>query len=240
MLTPVERVLILKGADLLRGVGPRHLLGLANVCREISMYKGDTIYLEADAADALYMVVEGRVRLSTGDRATSEVGPGEAFGTWSLVDDSKRGHRAECLEDGMALALAREDFYEVAAGDLTILTELVRVLAKRLRELAADAPPEEARVEGEGVDKTESMSEAEAGAGGQLAAEGERTTTAGAALSAAVAGKAAAPLDETPGARPSDVVAKGAPLEPVIAPESITPEEGAETPPTPTPPPASG
>jgi len=30
MLTPVERVLILKGADLLKDVGPRHLLGLAD------------------------------------------------------------------------------------------------------------------------------------------------------------------------------------------------------------------
>ena len=139
----------------------------------------------------------------------------------------------------MALALAREDFYEVAAGDLTILTELVRVLAKRLRELAADAPPEEARVEGEGLDKTESMSEAEAGAGGQIAAEGERTTTAGAALSAAVAGK---PLEETPVSRstPSEVTSKAAPLEPVIAPESIAPEEPTEeTQPTPAPPPDS-
>lgn len=254
MLTPVERVLILKGADLLRGVGPRHLLGLANVCREISMYKGDTMYVETDAADALYMVVEGRVRISTEDRTLSEVGPGEAFGTWSLVDDSSRGHRAECLEDGMALALAREDFYEVAVGDLTILTELVRVLAKRLRELAADAPPEEARVEGEGLEKPESMSQSEAAVEAEMAAEAERApaggtpgaatpaagaATAGATLAAAVAGKGGPASEETPASRvtPSEVSTKGAPLEPVVAPESIAPPEepGGETPPTPSP-----
>jgi CRP-like cAMP-binding protein len=252
VLTPVERVLILKGADLLRGVGPRHLLGLANVCREIPMYKGDTMYVETDAADALYMVVEGRVRISTEDRTLSEVGPGEAFGTWSLVDDSSRGHRAECLEDGMALALAREDFYEVAVGDLTILTELVRVLAKRLRELAADAPPEEARVEGEGLEKPESMSQAEAAVEAEIAAEAERApaagtpaagaATAGATLAAAVAGKSAPAAEETPTTRvtPTEVTSKGAPLEPVVAPESIAPPEGpaGETPPTPSPPPS--
>jgi CRP-like cAMP-binding protein len=249
VLTPVERVLILKGADLLRGVGPRHLLGLANVCREIPMYKGDTMYVETDAADALYMVVEGRVRTSTEDRTLSEVGPGEAFGTWSLVDDSSRGHRAECLEDGMALALAREDFYEVAVGDLTILTELVRVLAKRLRELAADAPPEEARVEGEGLEKPESMSQAAAAVEAEMAAEAERapaagtpvagTATAGSALAAAAAGKAGSAAEETAAARvtPSEVSSKGAPLEPVVAPEPIAPEEpGGETPQAPTPP----
>src|SRR5690349_25105957 len=38
MLTPVERVLILKGVDLLKDVGPRHLLGLANVAREVEIF----------------------------------------------------------------------------------------------------------------------------------------------------------------------------------------------------------
>ena len=152
MLTPVERVLILRCADLLREIGPRHLIGLADVAREIKIEQGETIYTDEDPADALYIVVEGRVRLSTGDRTMSEVGPGEAFGTWSLVDDSARSHRAECIEAGMTLAVHREEFYDLAAGDLTLLTELVRVLAKRLRALVVERP-EEARIEGEGIEK---------------------------------------------------------------------------------------
>src|SRR5436190_597113 len=67
MLTPVERVLILKGADLLKDVGPRHLLSLAEAATEIEMVKGDHIYAEEDPADALYMVVEGRVKLAEGE-----------------------------------------------------------------------------------------------------------------------------------------------------------------------------
>jgi CRP-like cAMP-binding protein len=89
------------------------------------------------------------------------VGPGEAFGTWALVDDSRRGDRAECIEDGVALALQRDDFYERAAMDTMLLKEFVRVLAKRLRSLVADRP-EEARVEGEGVEPPEARVEAEA------------------------------------------------------------------------------
>jgi CRP-like cAMP-binding protein len=177
-LTPVERVLILKSADLLKDVGPRHLIGLAEVAQEIEISKGQILYGEDDPADALYMVVEGRVRLSTGDRTTSEVGPGEAFGTWALVDDSSRGHRAECIEDGLALALQREDFYDRAAGDLDLLKEVVRVLAKRLRSLVTDRP-EEARVEGEGIERPEAQVEAEAA----------EAATAGAALEAAALGQ---------------------------------------------------
>jgi cyclic nucleotide-binding protein len=183
MLTPVERVLILKGANLLNDVGPRRLLLLAEVAREIEISKGETIYQEEDPADALYMVVEGRVRIVTGDR-TSEVGPGEAFGTWALVDDSGRGHRAECIEDGRTLALHRDEFYDVAAGDLTLLQEVVRALARRLRALVSDQP-HEARVEGEGVEKPEALVQAETAA----ASPETPPPTRGDALAAAALGR---------------------------------------------------
>jgi cyclic nucleotide-binding protein len=233
MLTPVERVLVLKGADLLKEVGPRHLLGLANVAREIEIFQGDLIYAEDDPADALYIVVEGRVNLLTGDKKMSEVGPGEAFGTWSLVDDSERGHRAECVQDGLALALHRDEFYDLAAGDLTLLQELVRVLAKRLRALVAERP-EEARVEGEGVEKPEAMAEAEAAQQAAPAGSAAPTAPAGETLKAAALGKPApepGPEDVPPEpvAPPDEAVTSGhmeqagPPGEPAAAPAEKTP-----------------
>jgi CRP/FNR family cyclic AMP-dependent transcriptional regulator len=150
MLTPSERVLILKGADLLRDVEPPHLLALAEVAHEIEILEGDRLYMEEDPADALYIVVEGRVRLWADGRTMGEVGPGEAFGTWSLVDPSERGHRADCIEDGLTLALHRDEFYDIAATDLSLLQGLVSLLAKRLRSLVVGRPDEE-RVEGEGM-----------------------------------------------------------------------------------------
>ncbi len=200
MLTPVERVLILKGADLLKDVGPRHLLGLANVAREIEIFEGDTIYQESDPADALYIVVEGRVVLFTADRKISEVGPGEAFGTWSLVDDSARGHRAQCVQDGLTLALHRDEFYDIAAGDLALLQELVRVLAKRLRALVDR--PEEARVEGEGIERPEAVVEAESAT--PSAAADAAGASPGETLKAAALGKAA-PEAEPPDSLPEPV-----------------------------------
>jgi CRP-like cAMP-binding protein len=189
MLTTVERVLILKSADMLKDVGPRRLVDLAKVAREISISAGETIYGEEDPADALYMVVEGRVRIVTGDRI-SEVGPGEAFGTWALVDDSARGHRAECTEDGRTLALHRDEFYDLAAGDLTLLQEVVRALARRLRALVTDQP-HEARVEGEGVEKPEAMVQAAEAAAAEAAVATPEAAPAspGVVLAAAAVGQ---------------------------------------------------
>ena len=138
MLMLSERAVILKTADLLSDMGPQHLVGLTGVAQEIEIFAGDTIYRATDAADALYLVVEGRVRLTKDEQPITEVVAGEAFGTWSLVDDSERGHHAECVQDGVALALHREEFYNVAARDLTLLQEVVRAIAKRLRALLAE------------------------------------------------------------------------------------------------------
>jgi CRP-like cAMP-binding protein len=182
VLTPVERVLILKGADLLRDVGPRHLLRLAEVASEVELTANESIYREDDPADALYMLVEGRVRLSSGERVLSEIGPGEAFGTWALVDGSERGQRAEALEDGLALALHRDQFYDVAAGDLVLLQEVVRALARRLRALVSERP-EEARVEGEGIEKPEGLVDLNAPPADAM------PSTAGAALAGAAVGE---------------------------------------------------
>jgi CRP-like cAMP-binding protein len=157
-MTTVERVLTLKQIDLLEAAGPRHLLALAERVQEVEMAAGQTIYGESDLADAIYVVHRGRVRLLAGTKELSTVGPGEAFGTWALVDDSERGQRAECTEDGLLVALGREDFYEFAASDPTILFGVIRVLARRLKALVAERP-EEARIEGEGMETGEEPTE---------------------------------------------------------------------------------
>jgi CRP-like cAMP-binding protein len=192
MLTPVERVLILKNIDLLEGVGPRDLAVLAGAAREEEIWEGQKIYDETDPADALYVVVKGRVRISTGDRVLSEVKPGESFGTWSLVDDSPRGHQAVCIEDGAVLALEREEFYEVAADQSAILRELLRVLARRLRKLVEERP-EEARLAGEGAAEPATAHGGEA-AGGEV--RPATPPSPGASLEAAVLDRSATPEPE--------------------------------------------
>ena len=157
-MTTVEKVLTLKQIDLLETAGPRHLLALAELVREVEMTAGQAIYGETDLADAIYVVHRGRVRLLTGEKELSTVGPGEAFGTWALVDDSERGQRAECAEDGMLVALGREDFYDLATTDPTLLVGVLRVVARRLRTLVAERP-EEARIEGEGMETGEEPTE---------------------------------------------------------------------------------
>jgi CRP-like cAMP-binding protein len=150
MLTPVERVLLLQKVDLLERATPRALASLAEMARELEMIPGQVLYTESDLADAVYVVAGGRVHLTNGDTTLSEIGPGEAFGTWALVDESEREHRAECIEAGRLLALGREDFDEFTVNAPVVLRGMIQVLARRLRGLA-ERLPDTARIEAEGT-----------------------------------------------------------------------------------------
>jgi hypothetical protein len=117
----------------------------------------------------------------------------------------------------LTLALHRDEFYDVAAGDLPLLQEVVRALAKRLRALVAERP-EEARVESEGVEEPEAEAEAERGkeAGTATApVEDAPPPTPGATLAAAAVGRPL-PEGETFATTPEPLVPPGenAPPEP--------------------------
>jgi hypothetical protein len=164
------------------------------------------------------------------------VGPGESFGTWALVDESERGHRVECIVDGLALMLHREDFYDVAAGDLTLLREVVRALTKRLRALVSERP-QEARIEGEGIEKPEALDETKSNAlaievspapnaeapAGPTPPAGPTAPTPGESLTAAALGQAEPESDTaTPRAEPEIVSGE------IATPEPIVPVEPAK------------
>jgi hypothetical protein len=222
MLTAIERVLILRGADLLRDVGPRHLLELAEVAREVELTAATVLYREDDLADALYIVIEGRVRLSAAGITIAEVGPGEAFGTWAIVDDSARGQSAECIADGAALALHRDAFYDVAASDLMLLQEVVRALAKRLRALVAERPAE-ARIEGEGVEKPQAMI-ANAETPATAAPVPAAGITPGAALAAASVGQPASAQPDAAVVTPAAIPTAEAERDSDVQTSATTPE----------------
>ena len=174
MLTPVERVLLLKKIDLLERAAPRALASLAELAREIEMKPGQVLYAESDLADAVYVVADGRVRLTNESTALSEIGPGEAFGTWALVDESERQHRAECVEEGHLLALGREDFDEFTVNVTSVLRGMIQVLAVRLRGLA-ERLPDTARIEAEGTSADAAASAEPSDASGDAAGGPERS-----------------------------------------------------------------
>ena len=145
MRTVIEKVILLQDVDVFAEVPTENLAVLAAIADEISLLDGDTLYRQHDPADALYLVLDGRVALRRGERTISEAGPGEAFGTWALFDEEPRLVSAAVVADATLLRIDRDDFVDLMADHVQIAQGVIKAVARRLRGLAAHEATDDKR-----------------------------------------------------------------------------------------------
>lgn len=99
---------------------------------------GDMIFAEGDKGDALYIVVDGEVRISRniggmGEEALAILGPGEIFGEMSLIDKSPRSANAIAHQGSATmLMLDRTRLDEVMGSESAAATQFLRLLCSYL------------------------------------------------------------------------------------------------------------
>jgi CRP-like cAMP-binding protein len=132
--------MFIKEADLFQGVGVHTIGEIAMESTEKVFKSGDVIFREGDQAGAFYVLVEGNVEISIGERGAINfiVGrPGEVFGWAALVDPYMRTGTAACTADTKVLEVptdAMECVMKKYPEDgLRIMRHLTSILAQRLR-----------------------------------------------------------------------------------------------------------
>ena len=135
MFTVIEKVIFLQNVDIFSEVSTEQLGYLAVISEEVSFPKTETIYREQDPPDAMYLVLDGRVRLHRDSLEVTVAGPGEAFGTWALFDDEPRVVTATALEEARLLRIDKEDFIDLLAENVQITQGVLKALARRLHSL---------------------------------------------------------------------------------------------------------
>ncbi len=135
MFTVIEKVIFLQNVDVFSEVSTEQLAYLAVISEEVSFPREGTIYREQDPPDAMYLVLEGRVRLHRDSLEVTVAGPGDPFGTWALFDDEPRVVTATALEETRLLRVGREDFIDLLAENVQITQGVLKALARRLHGL---------------------------------------------------------------------------------------------------------
>ncbi len=138
-----ERVEQLSKVELFSGLKPQALELIAKVGVEESHAAGTKIFQHGDAGDKLYLILEGRVRISRevpgmGEEALAVLGPGQVFGEMALLDESPRSADARVHERCRLLAVPKDGFDDLLFlhKDLAyeVLWNVVRLLVSRLRD----------------------------------------------------------------------------------------------------------
>lgn len=133
----------LQRIELFAGLKPEAIELVAQVATEESHALGTKIFQHGDAGDKLYLILEGRIRISRevpgmGEEALAVLGPGQVFGEMALLDDSPRSADARVHERCRLLAIPKDGFDDLLFlhKDLAyeVLWSIVRMLVGRLRE----------------------------------------------------------------------------------------------------------
>ena len=78
---------------------------------------GEKIFLEDDAADAMYMVRSGRVDVITYGTVLENVRAGGIFGELALIDDGRRSAAAMATEPTEVVQIDKQTFLAVIRND---------------------------------------------------------------------------------------------------------------------------
>ena len=135
MLTTVEKVIFLQDIDIFEFTSTEDLAHIAAITDEVSFQAGETIFKEGEISDAMYMVIEGKVRLTRGDQEVMVAQKKDVFGTWALFDDEPRVAAATTLENSRLLQIDKEDFIDLLADHVAITQSVLKTMVKRLRNL---------------------------------------------------------------------------------------------------------
>jgi len=135
MLTTVEKVIFLQDVDIFEFTSTEDLAHIAAITDEVQFQPNETIFEEGEISDAMYMVIEGKVRLTRGDQEVMVAQKKDVFGTWALFDDEPRVAAATTLENSRLLQIDKEDFIDLLADHVGITQSVLKTMVKRLRNL---------------------------------------------------------------------------------------------------------
>ncbi len=102
--------------------------------------KNTVIINEGDAAESLYVILKGKVKIFLNDDTGKEVvincqGPGEYFGEVALIDDAQRSASVMTLESSSFSVISKQSFRELLSKNPNIALSLIRDLTQRVRVL---------------------------------------------------------------------------------------------------------
>jgi len=129
-----------RNCSLFEKLSNEQLASLEGGARTKSFAKGTTIYFPQDEADAVFLLVSGRVRLgsATPDGKLAILGfieAGELFGELSLVDVSQREERSEAVRNSVVVVLPTKILCEIMDESPSLAIGVTKLIGFRRKRV---------------------------------------------------------------------------------------------------------
>jgi CRP-like cAMP-binding protein len=102
----------------------------------ISVAAGSVIFNKGDTGDCMYIVQDGAIDMMIGDKVIETIGPNEALGFMSMIDDEPRSSTARAREACQLSVIDRRTFRFMIDEVPNFATYIMGVLARRIRGMS--------------------------------------------------------------------------------------------------------
>jgi CRP/FNR family transcriptional regulator, cyclic AMP receptor protein len=132
------RVALLERAPLFSVLHTADLRVLAGKFHVVRYRRGDVIFREGEPAERLFLIGEGRVKLSTASPSGQELligvlGRGQIFGELEVIDRGPRAMDARAMEAAEVFAFDSDVFWTMLENRPPLARRLLELMARRLR-----------------------------------------------------------------------------------------------------------
>jgi CRP-like cAMP-binding protein len=129
---------LLAKVELFSELNAEELATVAGVATTRSVAKDTVIFHGGDAADAVYVISSGKVKVVTTSTDGKEfiltvLGAGQVFGEMALVEEAPRSASVVTLTSVDLVAIKRDDFHHLLNTSPGISRSLLAILSRRLR-----------------------------------------------------------------------------------------------------------
>ena len=129
---------MLRHSPLFRGLPAEALERIASLAVQRGFRNGEVIFSHGDPGDALYAVISGRIRISSGAPDGRQIylnimEPGDTFGEIALLDGGARTASATAIAPSEVVSIRREHFRALLEREPQVAFELLRLCGQRLR-----------------------------------------------------------------------------------------------------------
>jgi CRP/FNR family transcriptional regulator, cyclic AMP receptor protein len=94
---------------------------------------GSVIFREGDAANELFVIKSGQVRIQIGNRTITELSADSIFGEMALIDSEPRSATAIAITDVELVPVTEKQFLFLVGQTPYFALKVMRLLAQRLR-----------------------------------------------------------------------------------------------------------
>jgi CRP/FNR family cyclic AMP-dependent transcriptional regulator len=128
--------------ELLRGMSQQAIHQFDSITRTTKRPRGEWIFVLGDPANSIYLLREGRVKITTFREDGHElvhkiIGPGEIFGDISTILGIPRTTSAQVLEASLLCEVRRQDFESLLIAYPEMSLQLLKSVGLRLKKAEA-------------------------------------------------------------------------------------------------------